>query len=216
MIQKFFSCFLFILLSAVLLALPHQALAFDVFFNAQALLQLNLRGKPPMSVLLSGPVQVQGGETVGINRTGPRSVATEILSMNLNGSDPQGLAVNLNSSRSNRSIGRVEEKSKKCPSALQCPANSFFDVFFEIQMMTQLPNNAARPAFFDVFVNHQPAHLEAVVGSLMNLKGVYRQNNPVKLYPLDQEVSITQSDGSVGTAKLHLMLQRSTESPVGL
>lgn len=215
MIQKILSCFLFILVSIVLLALPRQALAFDVFFDAQALLQLNLRGKPPMSVLLSGPVQVQGGEG-GINRTGPRSIPTEILSMNLNGTDPQGLAVNLNSSKSNRSIGKAEEKSKKCPTTIQCPANSFFDVFFEIHTTTQLPNGAAGPSFFDVFVNNQPAHLEAVVGSIMNLKGVYRQNNPVKLYPLDLEVSIAQSDGSVGTAKLLLMLQRSAEPPVGL
>ena len=101
----------------------------------------------PVTLTLDGPVIVQRGtpDPVGPPFGAPRVIDTEIISMALTGSSPMG-PVTLRESLSHHSKGLIKARS----AGNDFPADSFFDIFFEIETalpspMDKLHNNDAIP-----------------------------------------------------------------------
>lgn len=140
-----------ILLALVLmLALASSAYAIipsvetDVFPHSQAFMGVELFNSPVPGVFpleLSGPttINVYLGSLGDPDMNGREQVDTEIVSMELTGMSPLG-PVNLRLNPIMPSLGQIEELTNDTPGVLDLPpfaatgtAESFFDVFFEIE-----------------------------------------------------------------------------------
>jgi len=161
---------------------------FDVFYDADARAVLKLKSLPRTEVVrLRGPVMIQQALPGDTDEDNKPDVQTEILSMNLTGTTSQGLAVNLNSSKSNRSLGMAEQlfmlPGRGAPSFR---ANSFFDVFTEVSLGSPPAETSLALGFFDVFVTDTPFHLEALTRNLTDLSGMYRPRKNITVTLFDE------------------------------
>jgi len=119
----------------------------DYFPNTTAMIELQSPNGPSMLIALSGPTTVHvffegpnEGDANDSNGNGLDDVATEMVDMQLTGNSPLGpVVVRLNPAIPSR--GQIEETANTQPGRLDLPpfapagtANSFFDVYFEIQV----------------------------------------------------------------------------------
>lgn len=175
----------------LLLLFPNTSYAgedfFDVFYDADVRVSLKLKSLPRTEIVrLRGPVEIRQALPADLDGDGKPDIQTEILSMSLTGATPQGLAVNLNSSKSNiyRSLGMAEQLLIHSGRGRTNPvANSFFDVFTELSLGSP-PDGITVVPPFDVFLTEKPFHLEATARSLTDLSGNYstRKNITVTLF----------------------------------
>ncbi len=159
---------------------------FDVFYDADVRISLTLKSLPRTEIVrLRGPVEIRQMFPADLDGDGKPDIQTEMLSMDLTGTTPQGLAIKLNSSKSNRSLGMAERLLMPSGRGRTNPrANSFFDVFTELSLESPDDEITLAPAFFDVFLTDKPFHLEAMTKSLTDLSGKYstRKNITVTLF----------------------------------
>ncbi|MBI4570330.1 MAG: prealbumin-like fold domain-containing protein, partial [Chloroflexi bacterium] len=79
---------------------------------------------------LSGPTQIVRH---AVENKPPDSIDTEIVFMKLTGScEPGGVTITVRESPTRASTGRIVEQQNSQPGTLEFPANSFFDVYFEV------------------------------------------------------------------------------------
>lgn len=101
--------------------------------DAQVSVQLasdEAAGMPPRQITATGPTTVQSGP-VTIDAAGLWQMPTEIVAMDLQGSDPQGNRYRFRESPTRASTGMVKQMS----TAMAFPADSFFDVFVEVEII---------------------------------------------------------------------------------
>lgn len=175
--------------TAALLFLPSAATLaaepfFDVFYDATSVVQISLKSLPRTEVVrLAGPIIIRSLEIGDMDRDGKPDIQTEIVSMSLTGTTSQGSAINLNSSKSNRSTG-VVERLIRMPVDIgggNIPAHSFFDIFAELQPATFHNSPAASAVPDETLTSCKPVHLAGISSSLNDLSGVYRMSGKISL-----------------------------------
>ena len=148
----------------------------DEFPNSEARITLGIAGQL-VDVSLSGPTEVhvffEGPEGVADDDDGDGldEVETEIVSMELTGDSPLGPII-VRQSSLQRSLGEIEEIEDKTSGILDVPpfgspgdtADSFFDVFFEIEVGGQTLFNS-RPASMAAVIEHKPPECNATYRS---------------------------------------------------
>ncbi len=138
----------------------------DVFSKTFAQITLQYPNQETETVTLTGPTTVEVnisaiGEASDNDGDGRDEVSSEIVSMELRGMSSMGLVkVRLDSNY--QSVGQIEEFANATPGILDIPpfrptgtADSFFDVFFEIQVegMVLYGSEAAR---MEAVITHKP------------------------------------------------------------
>lgn len=123
---------------------------------AQIGIDLTLNGIPDGEISAEGPFVVERGAPVR-GSDGRRSIETEILQMDLSGSSPLG-PVTIRQHPQRPSVGRITARDAE----QDFPADSFFDIFVEINIGGQ------------IFVNPEPIRMEAVITEIPPKITVYR------------------------------------------
>ncbi len=133
-------------------------------FPSGALLTLEQPDGSTAYVTLNGPTVVRRGDPHDLDGDGRQEIETELLSMNLTGASPWGL-LRVRESPTRPSSGRIVQQT---PGA-DFPADSFFDVFFEISLdggLNWLPAE-------------QPVRMEAVIQAIPPILAYYRPPQPI-------------------------------------
>ncbi|MFQ5571302.1 MAG: hypothetical protein ACE5G0_16620, partial [Rhodothermales bacterium] len=142
----------------------------DEFTSTTAIVQLQggpigdeprevvLRGPATVAVCFPGPVE---GDAVDRDDNGRDQVETELVSMDLSG-NLAGLPIRLRQSPAHPSKGEIEENNNNTDGTLDLDpfapgdADSFFDVFFEIEIGDDLVLHNAEPLFIQATIRHKP------------------------------------------------------------
>lgn len=136
-------------------------------FDSEMSVVLSVQGSPTPSVIdLTGPVAVLRGAPVPGSGPTPCAIETELVQMDLVGTDPTFGTVRVRLDPERSSVGRVTAQGAAC----QHPASSFFDVFVVVEADTlpfQLQNlqpfrvaaqNLPRlPPLFDTYTHPPPS-----------------------------------------------------------
>ncbi len=133
-------------------------------FPSGALLTLDVPGSGPAHVTLNGPSRVQRSDPQDTDGDGRMEIETELLSMNLSGMSPLG-PMRLRESPTRASLGRIVQQT----SGVDFPADSFFDVFFEVSLdggSNWLPVD-------------QPVRMEAVIQAIPPILAYYQSAQPI-------------------------------------
>lgn len=137
-------------------------------FPSGALLSLEVPGAGLAHVTLNGPTRVQRSDPYDSDGDGRMEIDTEMLAMDLSGMSPLG-ALKIRESPSLPSHGRIVQQSP----GVDYPADSFFDVFFDIS--------------WDDGINwlpvQQPVHMEAVIQAIPPILAQY-QSPPSLAVPI--------------------------------
>ena len=142
----------------------------DDFPSSAATVRIGLPDGSEMTVALVGPTRVEvvigaAGESDDSNGNGLDDVATEIVQMELTGVSPMGpVIVRLNPSPLMPSLGEIEETVNTQAGRLDVPpfapsgtANSFFDVFIEIEIgVAGLVLHNGTPVRMSAVITHKP------------------------------------------------------------
>ena len=121
----------------------------DEFDSAATVtIDLAVSGGPVLKVTVAGPTRIQRGDPVNPG-DGRLEIDTEIVSLELHGISPIG-PVTIRESGVRASTGTVKQQE----AGVDFPADSFFDVFVEIETP------------FGTFHNNDPVRLQAVINSL--------------------------------------------------
>ena len=152
---------------------PGSPAALDVFFTDPFEMQHN--------VLMTGPVLVRayGRPVMG----GPLTIQTEMLSMSLTGFDPMLGMVTLHAGSSNgfpASVGQLTLNGNNVSNAF--PAQSFFDVFFDI---TYQQINTSGPPTTVIFTNQQPLRIQTTIGNFPPICFTYTNTTTNPTYLID-------------------------------
>ena len=153
----------------------------DDTFASGAHLTLELQGMPPMHLTSNGPTTVHRSEpcTGTCTPDGRSFFDTEMLSMQLQGMSPVGPFM-VRESPTRASTGRTTQQSP----GVDFPADSFFDVFFEI-------DTAIGPLH-----NDQPLHMSSVITSLPAYGSLFQSDSLAAIPVLDssnQPVGLVRS-----------------------
>ncbi len=133
-------------------------------FPSGALLTLDIPGAGIAHVTLNGPTQVERGDPHDSNGDGRMEIDTELLSMDLRGVTPMGPML-MRESPTRHSLGRIVQQT----AGVDFPANSFFDVFFDVSL-----DNGATWLPVD-----QSLHMEAVIGAIPPILAYYHPPQPI-------------------------------------
>ena len=162
---------------------------------------------PSERIILSGPATVdvffEGAEGIADDDDGDGldDVETEIVSMSLTGNSSLGpVEVRLNPNIP--SGGEIEEQVNNTPGLLDVDpfapgsANSFFDVFFEIEIGGQ------------VFHTIDPKHMRTVITEKPPVSGVYEDRQIIDLFdaagnPTGFAIGTTRHQPTPGTGSIH-------------
>ncbi len=137
---------------------------------------------------LKGTATIESSSIGDVDRDGSPDIATEILSMNITGTTTAGLAINLNSSKSNRSTGKAETiatpaKGINSPNLLlRMPVASFFDVFPELSVQK---SGSAGGNSYAMYGIQKAMRLQGTGKNLSNLSGTYTQRKSGSVIFLD-------------------------------
>ena len=138
-------------------------------FPSGALLSVEMPGLGMFDLTLNGPTDVRRGDPGDVDGDGLMDIQTEILAMNLVGMSPAG-PVTLRQSQTRASRGVVEQQAK----GADFPADSFFDVFVEIEV-----------AGLGRLHNEAPVRVEAVIDAIPPILAYYRPPQPLAVPLLD-------------------------------
>ncbi len=139
----------------------------DTFLNTKAHVVIQPPAGPPEAVQMSGPTIVYTeippeGTATDSDLDGLDQVPTEILSMDLTGMSSFG-PVELHRDLRHRTSGEIEENVNNTPGVLDLPpftltgnAQSFFDVFFQIDILGMPPMFGMLPAHMVTVITHKP------------------------------------------------------------
>ena len=138
-------------------------------FPSGALLSVEMPGLGMFDLTLNGPTDVRRSDPGDSDGDGLMDIRTEITAMNLVGMSPAG-PVTLRQSQTRASRGVVEQQSK----GADFPADSFFDVFVEIEV-----------AGLGRVHNEEPVRVEAVIDAIPPTLAYYRPTKPLAVPLLD-------------------------------
>ena len=139
----------------------------DTFPNTTAQVTLQKPDGSTEVVNLTGPTTVHvliapNGGTTDSNGNGLDDAATEMVSMNLSGNSSMG-GVQVHLRPGFQTLGQIEETSNTQPGRLDVPpfapggtANSFFDVFIELQVNNGPPLHPQTPLHLTSLIHHKP------------------------------------------------------------
>ena len=120
---------------------------------------VDLTGFSSMYTKFDGP---QEGSANDDDNDGRDEVDTEIAALDLSGTGPTLGPVNMRLRPGIRSLGEIEENANNNPGKLDIPpftptgsADSFFDIFFEVEFGGYVFHNASPLRWYDV-INHKP------------------------------------------------------------
>jgi hypothetical protein len=146
-------------------------------------LQITRQNLPLTAVLrLSGPTVIERGAIADQDGDGRPDTPTEILSMDLTGTfdpNPQQvgdeLTIRITQNAMHRTLGQIEQRSAEQP----FPADSFFDVFFDVQIsnaagqeVAHLVNDAPLRLQNMLFVPNAHTPFSSALGASVNLMDV--------------------------------------------
>jgi hypothetical protein len=137
-------------------------------FPSGALLNLDIPGAGLAHVTLNGPSSVQRSDPHDSDGDGRMEVETELLTMDLAGASPLGV-LRVRESPTRRSLGRIVQQAP----GVDYPADSFFDVFFDLSLDegdSWIPVN-------------QPVRMQAVIQAIPPILAHY-QSPPSLAVPL--------------------------------
>jgi hypothetical protein len=145
---------------------PNPPPEIDDFLFSRAQVTLRLPSGQSENIILVGPTRVEvgippSGNAVDTDGDGLEQVVTEMVRLELVGSSSLGqVRIGLNPARP--SLGAIEERVNKTPGTLDVPpftpsgtADSFFDVWFRVEVGTQVLY-AGRPARMQAVISHKP------------------------------------------------------------
>ncbi len=135
-------------------------------FPSGAHLSLEIPGAGAMPVTLNGPSTVWRSDPHDSDGDGRLEIETEMLTMNLTGMGPAGPLM-IRESPTLPSLGRIVQRTP----GVDFPADSFFDVFFEISLdggQTWLPVE-------------QPVRMEAVIDAIPPTLAYYQPPQPIAI-----------------------------------
>jgi len=147
-------------------------------FDSGAQIEVDLGELGIDQILLNGPTTVQRGDPYTPPTADKKTVDTEIISMDLVGQSPQLGTVRLRESPARPSIGQVSQQQPDS----DFPADSFFDVFVEIE----IPN-------VGTLHNEQPIRMNCSALGLQSIPPLFDiflmppQNGPIPLFNEDGE-----------------------------
>jgi len=111
---------------------------FDIFYDAEALVQINLKSHPRTEVVrVHGNLDGKNNNIADEDNDGKLDIETEIVSMNLTGVNPVLGEVSLKNGLQDKKNKRTAEQIIDCRRRFQtlsnasCPVQSFFDIFIE-------------------------------------------------------------------------------------
>lgn len=99
--------------------------------GGRVIVEINATGQE-FPVTLNGPTQI-GRLNKPLKVNGFHRVETEMLAMELVGASPLG-NITVRQSGSRRSLGAITEQVNNSPNEMTFPADSFFDIFFEVDI----------------------------------------------------------------------------------
>ena len=127
-----------------------------------------------VTVTLNGPTQIERGPVLpGMFD----QIQTEIVEMELSGTSLLG-PIFVYESPTLDSTGLIEEQTNSTPGTLEFPADSFFDIFFEIDL----------PDLGMTLHNNDPFHIECKIDEIPPVLCIYQPpvTDPIVLYNADQ------------------------------
>jgi|GEM_PF-3499819 len=145
---------------------PNPPKEVDFFPVSRAYIILGLPNGQRESLRLNGPTTVEvmvtpAGWAADLDGNGRDEVASEIVQLDLQGKSSLG-PIQLRLQRGVRSLGRIEELQNNTRGILDLPpfaktgeADSFFDVFFEVQVGDRILHGA-RAARLQSTIHHKP------------------------------------------------------------
>lgn len=153
---------------------PNPVVEIDHFPHSFALVEVQFPGGTTELMRLTGPTTVEvvippSGQAWDYDGDGRDQVPTEMVQMNLTGTSPTLGSVNLRMRNSmshpyQRTIGEIEETANMTPGTLDLPpftfsgtAESFFDVFFEIETGGMVLHNDAAKRMERIITHKPPA-----------------------------------------------------------
>jgi hypothetical protein len=150
-------------------------------------IEMDIPGIGLVRTSLYGPATIYtqvgpNGEASDMGGNGREEVTSELVSLNLLGMDPIVGQVRMNLNANMASIGQIEERANNTPGILDIPpftatgdADSFFDVFFQIELQS----------IGMVLLTNQPIRLTSVITNLPPV-GDYSDISQTKVELLDQ------------------------------
>jgi hypothetical protein len=211
---------------------PNPPREIDVFPISQAQITLAAPNGGTEVVNLSGPSTVE--VLIGLNGEGGDSdgdgldqVPTEMTQLDLKGTSSMG-PVHVTLDPAHKTLGEIEEKANNTPGILDVPpfaaagtANSFFDVYFQIQVGDKVLH-PARPVHMTSVIDHkppgpgtsyvnpftEPVELLDANGQPTGIKiirEVHTPNPPIEIddFPISlAQITITKPDGNNETVNL--------------
>ncbi|MCX6030340.1 MAG: DUF6073 family protein [Chloroflexi bacterium] len=157
-------------------------------FPSGANLTIDLGGLGSANVTLNGPTTVRRSDPTDSDGDGRLEIETEILAMNLTGIGPSG-PLNVRESPSLPSRGRIVQQAQ----GADFPADSFFDVFVEMD----IPG-------VGTLHNAEPVRMQAVINAIPPTLAYYRPPQPIAVPLLDAN---GRQVGAISQA-LHIPLPR--------
>jgi hypothetical protein len=142
--------------------------------NSTATIELEITGMFTETITAKGPTTVARGTPYDPG-DGRMKIDTEIISMNLVGTSAYIGPVTIIESPSKASTGAIRQQI----AGIDFPADSFFDVFIEIQTALPFPNGR--------LYNDIPKRMSAVINSIPPYGSVYEGPQPI---PLNNELGI--------------------------
>jgi len=163
-------------------------------FPSGALLTLEIPGAGVSHLALNGPSTVLRSDPSDSDGDGRLEITTELVAMDLQGMTPSG-PLHLRESPTRASLGRVEQPAP----GIDFPAESFFDVFFEVSLdsgQTWLPvvepvrMQAVIDAIPPILSFYRPPHVLSIplIGNDGQLIGVIRYVIHIPLPPREKVI----------------------------
>jgi hypothetical protein len=147
---------------------------------------VDLSGFSSIYTKFDGPGQIEGRANDS-DGDGLEEVATEMAALDLSGTGPTLGLVKMRLSPDIRSLGEIEEQVNNNPGKLDLPpftatgtAESFFDIFFEVEFGGNVFHNVQSLRWGDV-INHKPPQ-NASYGSFGTIPLVDDNGNPTGFY----------------------------------
>ena len=163
----------------------------DYFPSSVAEIELRLPDGSTAVVVLSGDQtwEVDLGSLGDSDGNGREEVPTEIVQMDLTGSHDDLGPISIGPNPSRVSMGQIEETSNTLPGTLDIPpfapqgtGDSFFDVFFDIEISTLTLHNHAPLGLSGVITHKPPAEGEVLCSSGQEVELFDEDENPTGFF----------------------------------